>query len=80
MPETEKKRRNAPQTAQTNDIAPQPERQETEIDLLELFYYLLGHVWQLVGAALAGAIVFLLVYVPICRSERLTAESVREVT
>ena len=31
MPETEKKRRNAPQTAQTSDIAPQPERQETEI-------------------------------------------------
>ena len=63
MPETEKKRRNAPQTAQTNDIAPQPERQETEIDLLELFYYLLGHIWQLVGAALAGSIVFLLVSV-----------------
>ena len=57
MPETEKKRRNAPQTAQMSDIALQPERQETETDLLELFYYLLGHVWQLAGAALAGAIV-----------------------
>ena len=65
MPETEKKRRNAPQTAQMSDIAPQPERQETEIDLLELFYYLLGHIWQLAGAVVAGAIIFLLVSVPV---------------
>lgn len=37
----------------------QMQQQETEIDLVELFYMYLGHIWQIVAALTAGAILAL---------------------
>ena len=56
MAETEKRRRHASQTLEAGDAA-EIEQQENELDLLELFYYLLEHCKQLVAAAVAGGLV-----------------------
>lgn len=60
MAATEKRRRHASQTLDISDAA-EFEQQETELDVLELFYYLLEHIKQLVAAVVAGALVMLLV-------------------
>lgn len=60
MAETEKRRRHASQTLEVSDAA-EIEQQETELDLLELFYYLLEHIKQLAIAAIAGGLVMLLI-------------------
>ena len=60
MAATEKRRRHASQTLDISDAA-EFEQQETELDVLELFYYLLEHIKQLVAAVVVGALVMLLV-------------------
>lgn len=60
MAATEKRRRHASQTLDISDAA-EFEQQETEPDVLELFYYLLEHIKQLVAAVVVGALVMLLV-------------------
>ena len=60
MAATEKRRRHASQTLDISDAA-EFEQQETELDLLELFYYLLEHIKQLVAAVVVGVLVMLLV-------------------
>ena len=51
MADTEKRRRHAPQTLEAGNAA-EIEQQENELDLLELFYYLLEHWKHLVAAAI----------------------------
>ena len=58
MAATEKRRRHASQTLDISDAA-EFEQQETELDVLELFYYLLEHIKQLVAAVVVGALVML---------------------
>ena len=60
MAATEKRRRHASETLDISDAA-EFEQQETELDLLELFYYLLEHIKQLVAAVVVGVLVMLLV-------------------
>ena len=60
MAATETRRRHASQTLDISDAA-EFEQQETELDVLELFYYLLEHIKQLVAAVVVGALVMLLV-------------------
>lgn len=60
MAATEKRRRHASQTLDISDAA-EFEQQETELDVLELFYYLLEHIKQLVAAVVVGVLVMLLV-------------------
>lgn len=60
MAEKEKKRRHASQPLDVERVAG-AEQQESEIDLLELFYYLLERAKYLVAAAVAGGVVMLLI-------------------
>ena len=60
MADTEKRRRHASQTLEAGNAA-EIEQQENELDLLELFYYLLEHWKQLVAAAVACGVVMALI-------------------
>lgn len=60
MADTEKKRRQA-SAEKAIDEAPEAGQEEKEIDLLELFYYLLGNIKLLIIAAVAGAVIMALI-------------------
>ena len=60
MADTEKRRRHASQTLEAGNAA-EIEQQENELDLLELFYYLLEHWKHLVAAAVACGVIMALI-------------------